>query len=115
MNRKHVICGVSAAAFLIAASAGVGTSGIAGTPGDGQSSAAAAYVKCDDGGGGDVGSRPGPLQRAIDTSLAGGSILVSGTCHENVTIPIGKDRITLDGGSTAAVTGPDATQPTVLG
>jgi hypothetical protein len=56
----------------------------------------------------------GRLQRAINAAHPGDTILVSGTCPENVTIPLGKDLITLDGGGAAAIAGPDSTQPTVL-
>jgi parallel beta-helix repeat protein len=55
----------------------------------------------------------GALQRAIDHAGPGDTIRVSGTCQENLTIPEGKDRITLDGGGEATVVGPDATQNTV--
>jgi parallel beta-helix repeat protein len=77
--------------------------------------AAAAHVDCDrtrahepddDG--------RGALQKAIDRARRGDTIHVRGTCHENVTIPLGKDSITLDGGGTATITGPDGTTPTVL-
>ena len=75
--------------------------------------ARAAHVKC--GQGADAGySGRGSLQRAIDVSRPGASILVSGTCLENVTIPLGKDGIILDGGGTAAITAPDPAQPAVL-
>jgi len=56
---------------------------------------------------------PGVLQRAIDRARPGDTILVAGTCRENVTIPEGKDRITLDGGGKAIIYGPDATQDTL--
>jgi parallel beta-helix repeat protein len=59
-------------------------------------------------------SHPGALQRAINGSHPGDTILVRGTCSENVMIPIGKDLITLDGGGMAAITGLDPAQPTVL-
>ncbi len=56
---------------------------------------------------------PGALQHAIDAASPGDTILVSGTCNENVTIPEGKDRITLDGGGQATIRGPDATGNTI--
>jgi hypothetical protein len=56
---------------------------------------------------------PGALQRAIDRAVAGDTIRVSGTCLENVTIPTGKDSMTLDGGGSAVVDGPDATLNTI--
>jgi len=49
----------------------------------------------------------GALQRAIDRARTGDSILVTGTCNENVTIPIGTDRLTLDGGGSGTVDGAD--------
>ena len=78
-----------------------------------ETSAAAAYVKCGEGADAEHGGR-GPLQRAIDVSRPGAFIQVSGTCPENVTIPLGKDGITLDGGGTTEITAPDPTQPAVL-
>lgn len=64
-------------------------------------------VACDD-------NRPGALQRAIDQARADDTILVSGTCYENLTIPVGKDRITLDGGGRGIINGPNATLNTIL-
>jgi len=78
-----------------------------------ETSAAAAHVTCGQGADADP-SRRGPLQRAIDVSRPGASILVSGTCLENVTIPLGKDGITLDGGGTAGITATDPARPVVL-
>src|SRR5262249_44752392 len=69
---------------------------------------------CDENGASEVIGGPGPLQRAIDRSHPGHAIQVSGTCHENVTIALGKDGITLEGGGAAAITGPDVTQATVV-
>ena len=65
-----------------------------------------AYVDC-------TREPPGALQRAIDRAVAGDIVRVSGTCSENVTIPAGKDLITLDGGGSAVVDGPDATLNTI--
>lgn len=48
-------------------------------------------------------ARPGVVQRAIDASHAGDTVLVSGTCTENIVFPEGKDRLTLDGGGTATI------------
>jgi hypothetical protein len=56
----------------------------------------------------------GAVQRAIKAARPGKTIFVSGTCHENVTLPVGKDSITLDGGGAATIHGVDATQPTIL-
>jgi parallel beta-helix repeat protein len=57
--------------------------------------------------------RPGALQRAIDAARPGQTILVSGTCNENVFILPGKDLITLDGGGQGTIHGPDATVNTL--
>lgn len=62
-----------------------------------------AYVDCSK-------EHSGALQRAIDLARPGDTILVSGTCYENVTVPEGSDRLTLDGGGTATIVGPDATR-----
>src|SRR5262249_41947884 len=56
----------------------------------------------------------GALQRAIDRASPGRTIRVTGTCHENVSIPAGKDLLTLDGGGHATISGPDATLNTIL-
>ena len=50
----------------------------------------------------------GALQRAIDRATPGGTILIAGTCHENVSVPPGKDRLTIDGSGSGAIDGPDA-------
>jgi parallel beta-helix repeat protein len=104
MHAKYLVWCLGTAALLIPASVSVVT----------REQIAAVSVRCDDGVPAAVDSKRGPLQRAIDRSRPGGSIVVSGTCHENVTIPIGKDGITLDGGGTAAITSADPTQPSVL-
>jgi hypothetical protein len=39
--------------------------------------------------------------------------LISGTCEENVSIPPGKDRLTLDGRGSGVVVGPDVTVNTI--
>jgi len=57
---------------------------------------------------------PGALQRAIDRARPEDTILVSGTCNENVNIPVGKDLITLNGGGKATIHGPDATLNTIM-
>jgi parallel beta-helix repeat protein len=49
----------------------------------------------------------GALQRAIDRARSGDTVQVNGTCEENVNIPEGKNRITLDGGGHATNHGPD--------
>ena len=55
----------------------------------------------------------GALQRAIDRATPGQTLLVSGTCNENVSVSIGKDLITLDGGGSGAIHGPDAVTNTL--
>jgi parallel beta-helix repeat protein len=50
----------------------------------------------------------GALQRAIDRATPGGTILVGGTCRENVSVPPGKDQLTIDGGGSGAIEAPDA-------
>ena len=50
---------------------------------------------------------PGALQRAIDRAAPGQTILVAGTCLENVSIPPGKDGLTIDGGGAGTISGPD--------
>ena len=64
------------------------------------------HVDCDK-------EHPGALQRAIDRATSGQTILVSGTCYESVSIPPGKDLITLDGGGSGAIHGPDVTVNTL--
>ncbi len=113
MNPKHVIT-LGAAMLLIFASLDVARSERSQQPGPSQSSMAATHVKCGPEQSVDVNDRRGPLQRAIDTSQPGTSILVTGTCSENVTIPIGKDEITLDGGGSAAIIAADPAVPAVL-
>jgi parallel beta-helix repeat protein len=66
--------------------------------------AAAVQVHCDD---------AGSLQRAVDVARPDTTILVSGTCNENVVIRPEKNRITLDGGGSAAINGVVANLPTV--
>jgi hypothetical protein len=100
--REHLVRRVMAAALLISASGGGVTAE--------QEQSAASHVNCDNG----SSESRGQLQRAIDTARPGKTILVSGTCHENVTIPLAKDGLTLEGGGTAGITAADATLPTVL-
>jgi hypothetical protein len=49
----------------------------------------------------------GALQRAIDRARPGVTIQITGTCHENVVIPVETDAITLDGSGGGAINGPD--------
>ena len=55
----------------------------------------------------------GALQRAIDRANPGDTIHVRGVCYENVSIPAGKDRLTLDGEGLGTVNGADATLNTI--
>src|SRR6476620_7695704 len=66
-----------------------------------------AHVDCDK-------EHSGALQRAIDRATSGQTILIDGTCNESVSIPPGKDRITLDGGGGGAIHGPDVTVNVLL-
>ena len=58
-------------------------------------------------------NHPGALQRAVDAARTGDTIQVTGTCNENLLIPVTADRLTLDGGGTATVHGPDPTLNTI--
>ena len=53
------------------------------------------------------------LQTAINTAVGGETITVSGTCGENVVVGQGLNGITLDGGGSAVLDGPNAANPTV--
>ncbi len=58
-----------------------------------------------------------PLQTAINAAGTGATLLVSGTCYENVSINEDKDRITLDGQNSAIISGlpaNSATSATIL-
>jgi parallel beta-helix repeat protein len=55
----------------------------------------------------------GKLQTAIGSAGGGDTIMVSGTCNENVDIKQGKKNIKIDGGGTAVIHGTDATSFTV--
>jgi len=59
----------------------------------------------------------GKIQTAMNTAVSGDTILVSGTCTENVTIRDELARITIDGQSVATISapGPAAAAFTVLG
>jgi hypothetical protein len=65
------------------------------------------FVNCDR-------EQPGALQRAVNTASAGKTILVNGTCYENVSIPVGTDQITLDGQGHGVINGPDPTLNGIL-
>lgn len=65
-----------------------------------------AQVDCDK-------KHPGALQRAIDAARPGDTVRVRGTCNENLLIPVGTDRLTLDGGASATIHGPDPTLNTI--
>ena len=45
----------------------------------------------------------GALQKAIAATDPGDTLVVSGTCHEHVTVPVDKNSISLDGRGTAAI------------
>lgn len=64
------------------------------------------FVDCDK-------EHPGALQRAIDQARPGDTIQARGTCNENLLVPVGADRLTLDGGGLATIHGPDATLNTI--
>lgn len=53
------------------------------------------------------------IAKALQKVKSGGTILVSGTCNENIAVVAKKRMITLDGQGTATVNGPDVTAPTV--
>ena len=53
------------------------------------------------------------LQAAINAAGTGATLLVSGTCNENVVIREEKNRITVDGQGMATINGPDASDHTV--
>ena len=56
---------------------------------------------------------PGALQAAIDAATGPTTILVSGTCNENVAIREDKNRISLDGQGTATISGPVTTSSVI--
>ena len=53
------------------------------------------------------------LQTAINAAVNGDTITVTGTCVENVFIREELNRITLDGGGSAVINGPNTSNPTV--
>jgi parallel beta-helix repeat protein len=55
----------------------------------------------------------GAVQRAVDRARPGDTILVSGTCNENLLVPVSADQLTLDGGGNASIHGPDPTLNTI--
>ncbi len=54
------------------------------------------------------------LQAAIDKAKPGDTLLVSGTCKENVAVLEETARVVLDGQGKATINGPDASKPTVV-
>jgi parallel beta-helix repeat protein len=92
------------AAAVLVSSPTLGTGTFAGEPQ--QVNQGWAQVDCDK-------EPAGALQRAIDRARTGDSILITGTCNENVTIPIGTDRLTLDGGGSGTVNGVDPAVNTI--
>jgi parallel beta-helix repeat protein len=102
MQKRTRYAAVWAASLWLVSSAGLG---LVRAQGSGQSQSPAqsegwANVDCDR-------EHSGALQRAIDRATPGQTIVVSGTCYENVSIPVGKDLLTLDGGGSGAINGPD--------
>jgi len=93
--------------FLSSTGIGVIVPNVAGRVQAQEQSQGWAHVNCDK-------EHTGALQRAIDRARSGDTILVSGTCYENVSIPGDKDLLTLDGGGNATINGPDATVNTIL-
>ena len=57
---------------------------------------------------------PGVVQAAIEASDPGDSILVEGTCTENLFFPEGKDRLTLDGKGAATIVAATAEEDAIL-
>ena len=53
------------------------------------------------------------IGKELDELKPGDTLLVSGTCNENVVIPEEVHRITLDGQGTATINGPDSTRDTI--
>ena len=53
------------------------------------------------------------IQSVVNRLRPGDILLVSGTCNENLTIPVEVQGITLDGQDTATINGPDPNRPTV--
>ena len=99
---------VSGALLWLLSSAGMG---VAVPAGAGQSQDPGqprgwAEVDCDK-------EHSGALQRAIDRARPGDTLLVLGTCNENVTVQAGKDLITLNGSGNATINGPDAALNTI--
>lgn len=54
------------------------------------------------------------IQEAVDNSNPGDTVLVSGTCSENVTVGAGRRSVVIDGQGSATVNGPDSTNHTFL-
>jgi len=54
------------------------------------------------------------IQEAVDKASPGDTISVTGICNENVTVKEGLVRLTVNGGGTATVEGPDSTAATIL-
>jgi parallel beta-helix repeat protein len=53
------------------------------------------------------------IGNAVKKLKPGDTLLVSGTCNENLEIPFEASRIVLDGQGKATISGPDSTMPTV--
>lgn len=99
--------GVAVGALWLVCSAGTHVlTGVAAQSSAADPAAGWAYVDCDK-------EHPGALQRAIDRARSGQTVVVRGTCHENVSIPVGKDAITLEGVGDATIDGLDAATNTI--
>ncbi|MBI2209494.1 MAG: right-handed parallel beta-helix repeat-containing protein, partial [Deltaproteobacteria bacterium] len=60
------------------------------------------------------GSQPGQsLQHFLDELNPGDTLLVSGTCNENVVFGDGRRNLVIDGQGSATISGPNPNQPTV--
>ena len=97
---------VLGAGFCLLSATGTGIVPPTAAAQSGQENQGWARVDCDK-------EQDGALQRAIDRARSGDTIEVRGSCSENVSIPIGTDRLTLDGGGSAAVHGPDPAVNTI--
>lgn len=54
------------------------------------------------------------IQEAVNNSNPGDTVLVSGSCSENVVVGVGRRNIVIDGQGTAMIDGPDPTAHTIL-
>jgi parallel beta-helix repeat protein len=54
------------------------------------------------------------IGNAVKKLKPGDTLLVAGSCKENVEIPVEVSRVTLDGQGKATINGPDSSKPTIL-